>query len=113
MGASTAYIFIGIGGHAVALDRTTGMEIWRQRLGSSAYVTISFDGHSVFAGCDGELFCLEPTTGEHLWHNRLKGLGKGLIAFGGSPEALVAGVLQEASEADTAAATAAAVAAAG
>lgn len=78
-------IFIGVGGHAVAIDNRTGEEIWRTKLKSSAsFVTISlFDGR-LLAGASGEIFCLEPKSGEILWHNKLKGLGLGVVAFTGT-----------------------------
>ncbi len=108
MAATLTYLFIGIGGHAIALDRATGTEIWRQRLGSKTYVTISFDGRSVFAGCNGEIFCLDPATGEPRWHNQLPGLGTGLISFGGATEPILAAEMEEVAAAAVTAGAAAA-----
>jgi len=95
MNVTHRYLFIGLGGQVVALDRATGTEIWCRGLKSRTYVTISFDGHSLFAGCGGELFCLDPATGELRWHNKLPGLGRGLISFGGATEPILAGAAEE------------------
>ncbi len=75
------WLFIGVGGHAVALDPVTGTEIWRTKLKRSSFVTVSLFRGRIFAGAAGELFCLDPASGELLWHNRLKGLGLGVVAF--------------------------------
>lgn len=99
MSATSNFLFLGIGGYAVALDRRTGEERWRQKLKSQSYVTIAFDGHSLFAACAGELFCLDPATGEPRWHNKLPGLGTGLIAFGGAAEPVLEAAREEAARA--------------
>lgn len=80
-------VVIGIGGHAVAIDVTTGTEIWRTKLKSSDTVTIALSAGRVLAGTGGELFCLDRDTGQLLWHNKLKGLGLGLVAFGAAEDA--------------------------
>lgn len=78
-------LFIGVGGHAVAIDNRTGEEIWRTKVKSSAsFVTISLVEGQLLVGASGELFCLNPKTGEVLWHNKLKGLGLGVVAFTGT-----------------------------
>ena len=100
-------LYIGIGSHVVAINTSSGEEIWRSKIKSSSYVTINVVGDLVFAGAGGELFCLNAVSGERLWHNKLKGLGHGLIAFAGTE----ANVMQ-AAQAAQAAATAAAVTAA-
>lgn len=74
-------LFIAIGGHAVALDPSTGTEIWRTKLKVSSFVTVWFSGTRLFAGAGGELFCLDPGSGAILWRNKLKGLGMGVVAF--------------------------------
>jgi outer membrane protein assembly factor BamB len=74
-------LFIGVGGHAVALDPSSGTEVWRTKLKSSAFVTVWLAGNRLFAGAGGELFCLDPSSGTVLWRNRLKGLGMGVVAF--------------------------------
>ena len=87
---SNAIMVIGIGGHAVGIDRATGSELWRTKLKGSDYVTVHEDGSNVFAGSNGVLFCLETATGRILWENQLKSLGRGLIAFTSSNDAAVA-----------------------
>lgn len=77
-------LFLGVGGHVVAIDPATGDEIWRTRLKGTTITTVWSDGNRVYGGAQGELFCLEATSGSLLWHNRLKGLGMGIVAFPGS-----------------------------
>ena len=76
-------VFIGVGGHVVAIDLTTGAEIWRTKVKRSSFVTLSLSPNRIFAGAGGELYCLDPATGSILWHNKLKGLGFGVVAFAG------------------------------
>ena len=97
MSKSSGSLFIGIGGHVVAIDRARGTEIWRTKLKASSYVTICQSGAKLYAGANGTLFCLDPATGNILWKNGLKGLGLGIIAFGGSDE-IVSGAALIASE---------------
>lgn len=83
MEKTSPLLVIGIGGHAVALDRETGTELWRTKLKGSDLVTVQVSESRVLAGAGGELFCLEAADGRVLWRNRLKGLGTGLVAFAG------------------------------
>ena len=106
-------LFIGVGGHVVAIDIATGQELWRTRLKRGTFVTVLRVGPRVVAGANGELFCLDAASGEILWHNRLPGLGWGLIAMGGGPDeashaAMVAQVMAASAAAGAAATTAAA-----
>ena len=75
-------LFIGIGGHVVAVRPSDGQEIWRQKVKSASFMTVLVSGDAVYAGAGGELFCLDGTTGRIRWRNRLKGLGSGLVSFG-------------------------------
>src|SRR5215212_4066871 len=75
-------LYIGLGGHVVAIDRATGTEIWRTKLRTSSFVTISVEPDAIYAGANGELYCVDPATGSIRWHNRLKGLGLSVVAFG-------------------------------
>ena len=83
-------LYLGIGSHAVALDRATGTELWRRKLKGSGFVTVHLEGGQLFAAAGGEVWCLDPATGEPLWHNRLPRLGHGVISFGGDGTAVQA-----------------------
>jgi outer membrane protein assembly factor BamB len=83
-------LYIGLGGHLVAIDRATGAEIWRTKLRSSSFVTIAVEPDAIYAGANGELYCVDPATGKIRWHNRLKGLGTSVVAFGGPAQGTVA-----------------------
>ncbi len=74
-------LIIGVGSHVVCIDSQRGDELWRTKLRSSSFATVSHVGKHVYAGASGELFCLDARTGEILWHNKLKGLGMGVITF--------------------------------
>ncbi len=77
-----ASLITGISGHVVAIDPTTGSELWRTKLKGSDIVTTVLQDGRIYAGTKGELFCVDPSSGAVLWRNNLKGLGLGLIAFG-------------------------------
>src|SRR5512140_3936266 len=79
-------VIIGVGGHVVAIDPATGAELWRTKVRSSSFVTISVDGDRIYAGAGGELFCLDAFSGNIVWHNKLKGLGLGVVAFPSSSD---------------------------
>jgi outer membrane protein assembly factor BamB len=83
-------LFIGISGHALALDRATGQEVWRTKLKGSDFVNITVDGAEVFASSRGEVFCLDAATGALKWQNALKGLGWGLVGIAGTGAATAA-----------------------
>lgn len=102
---SSGPLYIGLGGHVVAIDRATGAEIWRCKLRSSSFVTITVEPEAIYAGANGELYCVDPATGTIRWHNRLKGLGMSVVAFGGSGLTTTAAAVQAAQAAATAAAT--------
>jgi outer membrane protein assembly factor BamB len=76
-------VFVGIGGHVVALDRATGSEIWRTKLKGSDFVNVALDGDTLLATARGQLFCLDPSSGSIRWQNELKGLGLGLVSLAG------------------------------
>jgi outer membrane protein assembly factor BamB len=92
-------VYIGIGGHLVAIAAVSGEELWRQKLKRASFVTISVQPDAVYAGASGELFCLDPATGSIRWQNRLPGLGMGLITFGESSAAIAAASAAEAAAA--------------
>jgi len=77
-------LFLGIGGHVVALDRASGKEIWRTKLKGNDFVNVVLDDGALYASNKGEVFCLDPATGTVRWNNRLSGLGLGLITMAGA-----------------------------
>jgi outer membrane protein assembly factor BamB len=101
-------LFIGIGGHVVALRPSDGQEIWRQKVKSATFMTVLSADGVVYAGAGGELFCLDGASGQIMWRNRLKGLGNGLISFAGASTVEVAAAMAVAQTAAMAATTAAA-----
>ena len=79
-------LYIGIKSFVVALDRTSGAEVWRTQLpakyrNSAMLLSVLHDGEGLFATLAGELFALNPKTGELLWHEPFKGLGTGFITM--------------------------------
>lgn len=80
-------IYVGIRNHVLALDETTGAEVWRAKLKGSDFVSLHRTPDRLLAGNRGEVFCLDPATGAVLWHNKLKGLGMGLVNFASTERA--------------------------
>jgi len=95
MDSNRGYLYVGVGGHVVALDRATGAEMWRRHLHSRLFVTVRFDARGLFAGCRGEAFRLDPATGDILWRNELPGLGLGVLCFESSTEIVIAAAQEE------------------
>ena len=83
----TNQIYVGIKGYVLALDRTSGIILWKTSVAGSSFVTVVDDGPHVFALSHGEAYCLEASNGAILWHNPLKGFGLGIgsIAVPGRP----------------------------
>jgi outer membrane protein assembly factor BamB len=84
-------VYVGLKASVVALDRRTGMEVWRTPLKggmgrSSSFVTLQRDGDILYAGVGGEIWALDPKSGAILWHNPLKGLGYGITSILGDSE---------------------------
>jgi outer membrane protein assembly factor BamB len=77
----TGLIVIGIAGTVVALDRSTGQELWRTNLKGGDFTNVVLQDGDLFATTKGELFCLDPATGSIRWQNPLKGLGRGLVTI--------------------------------
>ena len=111
--AALNYVFLGIKGSAIALDETTGTQVWATRLIGSDFVNLILGQNKLYATTKGEVFCLDPGTGEILWKNPLKGLGQGLVCIAApvSQPNPTAAIKQKKNQED--AATAAAVMAAG
>lgn len=74
-------IFFGIRGKVIALDRTTGQELWTAELKGSDFVNVVLDNDRIIATTKGEAFCLDPQSGQRLWHNELPGQGRGLATI--------------------------------
>lgn len=74
-------LFVGIKGSVVALNRSTGQQVWATHLAGMDFVNVIVQGGKIFATAQGEIFCLDPLTGAGLWHNQLKGLGRGLVTI--------------------------------
>jgi outer membrane protein assembly factor BamB len=74
-------VFVGIKDSVLALDERTGAEMWRVELRESGYVSVFWDGESLFAANSGEVWRLDPRSGQLIWHNELKGLGRGLVSL--------------------------------
>ncbi len=87
MSTHNDHLFIGVGGHVVAVDPATGEEVWRTKLKTSTFATVALTDAGLFGAAGGELFRLDPATGSILWRNKLKGLGMGIVTFPGSGEA--------------------------
>jgi outer membrane protein assembly factor BamB len=90
-------VFIGIKGSVVALNRSTGEQVWATHLKGSDFVNVVVEDGRVFSTCYGEVFCLDLLTGDALWHNRLKGFGTGLatIATVDKPQGAVTTAMAE------------------
>ena len=76
------YLAIGTNGCVAAIDKKSGREMWRTKLGTGIFSATSYEDVSViiedgmvFAGCNGHLFALDLSSGNILWHNELRGLG--------------------------------------
>lgn len=80
-------LFVGIRNSVVALDSRTGAEVWRTKLKGSDFVTVLWDGESLFAANAGEVWGLDHVNGSVRWHNQFKGLGLGLVNLASSRSA--------------------------
>lgn len=68
-------LYLSCGGTIVALDRSSGQELWRTELPEWAgKVSILESGDVIFAGTWGRAYGLDAKTGRMLWKNGLSGL---------------------------------------
>jgi hypothetical protein len=88
-------IYVGAQGHVVALEGSSGREMWRTKLRGRGFVTTGSQGGRLVAATGGYLFCLDPVTGAILWENALKGLGLGFVSIGGASTLEAAAVQAE------------------
>ena len=79
--AASSFVFIGIKGSVVALDRATGSQIWITPLRGGEFVNVMLADDELYAATKGEVYCLDTATGHIRWHNPLKGLGWGLVSI--------------------------------
>ena|ERR1051326_2568360 len=107
---SHSMIFLGVHGEVLALDRTTGQELWNTKLRGSDFVNVFVDGDRIFASTKGEVFCIDAATGKLLWRNELPGRGLGLITIASQNGSTSLLPLQREREEDEAAASAAVIA---
>ncbi len=77
----TKYVFVGIRGSVVALDRNSGEVLWETHLNGDEFVNLVLADTYLYATTRGELFCLEPFTGRVRWGNSLKGFGNGVASI--------------------------------
>jgi glucose dehydrogenase len=100
-------IYIGIQGSVLALDPSTGIELWQTDLRGREFVNVTVQGGMIVAATKGEVFALETGTGAILWRNKLKGLGMGFVTIAGAAQAPPMARRKEQNDGSTAAATAA------
>jgi outer membrane protein assembly factor BamB len=74
-------LVLGVKGSVVAVNKTTGVQLWTTHLKSSQFVSVAADHSHVYAHTHGELFCLQLQTGAHVWQNNLPGLGYGAASL--------------------------------
>jgi outer membrane protein assembly factor BamB len=77
-------VFIGVRGSVIALDRSTGEQVWHTRLKGGGFVNLVLDHRDLLATTKGEVFCLDPATGHIQWNNPLSGMGFGLVTIASS-----------------------------
>ncbi len=81
--ARSKVIYLGVKGSVIALDSTSGQQLWATSLKGSDFVNVALDGGDLYAATRGEVFCLDPDSGIIRWHNPLKGYGWGLVSLAG------------------------------
>ena len=80
--ANTKPLYVGLKGTVMALDRSTGRELWRRPLKGSDLVNVILDDDELYAATKGELFRLDPRSGAVIWNNPMPGLGWGMVTIG-------------------------------
>jgi outer membrane protein assembly factor BamB len=81
-------LIAGCNGYVVAIEISTGNEVWRTKLregplGGSrgSDVSVIIDSDKIFAGCWGRVYALDPGNGNILWSNGLAGIGFNEVAL--------------------------------
>ncbi len=75
-------LYLGIKGHVVCIDQSTGNELWNTKLKGMSITNVFCDNKNIFAYAGGHLFCLDADFGKVLWKNKLTGYGYGSCIFG-------------------------------
>lgn len=83
-------IFVGVRGTVLALDASSGTEVWRTSLKGADFVNVTALDRQIIAATKGEVFALDPASGTVLWNNKLKGLGLGFVTVAGSDQVTAA-----------------------
>ncbi len=81
--AQSKIIYLGVKGSVMAVDSSTGQQVWLTQLKGTEFVNVVLDGDNLYATTRGEIFCLDPQGGGIRWHNPLRGYGWGLITVAG------------------------------
>ena len=104
---SSKVVYVGIKGTVLALNSSSGEQLWATHLKGSDFVHVVLDGDNLYATTQGEIFCMNPEDGTARWANELRGMGFGLagIATESAPNALLM-LLAEKHRQDAAAAAA-------
>lgn len=77
------YLFVGLGKRVIALEKTTGREVWEwtcpRAFGQN--VTMLVEEGDVFVSANGYIYCLDGNNGRQKWENPLKGRGVGISSL--------------------------------
>lgn len=74
--AASDLLLLATNGRVIALDRASGLEVWRCKLtGMGGLVTLVAAGNRLFAGGSGRVHALDRASGEIQWTNGLPRLG--------------------------------------
>ncbi len=101
-------VFVGLNGRVAALDRNTGIIIWKWRAPqpSRGYVSLLLlDERQLIASINGYTYCLDPRSGEERWFNELTGFGCGVTSIVALDKHNPHGLLVAAAATDAAAAS--------
>lgn len=86
-------LFVGTANRVYAIDRGSGAVLWKVVLNDrffkmgSSFVSLEFDGQSLFAAAYGHLYCLDPRTGDVRWKAPLDGTLANPVTFAPSATA--------------------------
>jgi outer membrane protein assembly factor BamB len=75
-------LFVAFNGRVLAVDRRSGVVMWRWECDRRSFVAILPRPDAVFVSCDGYTWALDPWTGAEIWHQPFKGEGTGVPMLG-------------------------------